>query len=128
MADFNYNVLEDHTFDEKGSTFLSLRLIQWGVPQGETDEESPIRVDLRKWNIRDGKEMPNHGFSFLTDQGPHELTHTLIDCGYGETRRVLQGLSKRDDFRESVETMYDEDVPNDGGDYYDPRKALLGGL
>lgn len=128
MADFKYNVLEDHAFDEKGSTFLSLRKIQWGVEQGELDEITPVRVDLRKWNIRDGKEMPNRGFSFLTDQGPHELTHTLIDCGFGETKTILQKLSERDNFKESVENLYVEDAPNNNGEYYDPRKALLGGL
>ena len=121
---FKYNVLSDRVFDEKGSTFLSMRRVAWGVKGAEPDNEK-AKLELRKWNNRDGKETPNKGFSFLTEDGPHELTKALIEEGFGHTKEILTVLKERDDFRESVETLYD-DSSDASGDYFDPRAILLG--
>ena len=67
--------------------------------------------------------MADKGFSFLTEEGPHELTKVLLEEGYGHTKDVLNIIRTRDDFEESVNTLYDE-LPTDG-EYFDPRKALL---
>ena len=120
---FEYHVSKDRVFDEKGSTFLSLRDVAWGCSQDQEPEEGKTRTELRRWHIRDGKEMPDKGFSFLTEEGPHELTKVLLEEGYGHTKDVLNAIRTRDDFKESVTTLY-EDEPVEG-DYFDPRKVLL---
>ena len=120
-----YQVESDRVFDEKGSTFLSMRRIAWGVPQSETPDPKKVHLELRKWHMRDGKEMADKGFKFLTEDGPHELTKALIEEGFGHTKEILTVLKERDDFRESVETLYD-DSSDASGDYFDPRAILLG--
>ena len=120
---FDYHVVSDRVFDEKGSTFLAMRRVAWGVPQSEEPEEGKARLELRKWNIRDGKEMANKGFSFLTEEGPHELTNALLEEGFGHTKDVLNIIKTREDFREAVENMsIDGDA---SGEYFDPRSMLL---
>ena len=109
---FEYNVQKERVFDEKGSTFLAMRQIAWGV-----------HWELRRWRMRDGKEIADKGFSFLTEEGPHELTNALLSEGFGRTKDVLTILRKRDDFKETVENM-----ANDGdatGEYFDPRAMLM---
>lgn len=120
---FDYHVVSDRVFDEKGSTFLAMRRIAWGVPQNEEPDPDKVKLELRKWNIRDGKEMANKGFSFLTEEGPHELTNALLEEGFGHTKDVLNIIKTRDDFREAVENM---SVDGDAsGEYFDPRSMLL---
>lgn len=120
---FEYNVQGERVFDEKGSTFLAMRHIAWGVSQNETPDPEKVHLELRRWRIRDGKEMADKGFSFLTEEGPHELTNALLSEGYGHTKDVLDIIKKRDDFREAVESMsVDADA---SGEYFDPRSMLL---
>lgn len=123
---FEYHVLEgsDKVFDEKGSTFLAMRRVAWGVPQDEEPEEGKTKLELRRWHIRDNKEQADKGFSFLTEEGPHELTKVLLEEGYGNTKDVLNIIKDRDDFKDSVSTLFDDDNPS--GDYFDPRSILLG--
>ena len=68
-------------------------------------------------------ETPGKGFSFLTEEGPHELTDVLISNGYGHTKDILELLRDRDDFEESVKSIYGSDKDDD--EYFDPREALL---
>ena len=121
---FKYNVLSDRVFDEKGSTFLAMRRVAWGVKGAEPDNEK-AKLELRKWNNRDGKEMPNKGFSFLTEDGPHELTKALLEEGFGNTKDVLGIIRGREDFEESVNSLYD-DGGDASGEYFDPRSILFG--
>jgi len=110
-------------FDERGNTFLALRKVQWA--KGENPEKDPSRakLELRKWMVKDGEEIANKGFSFLTEDGPHELTHTLIREGFGKTKEIIKGIKDRIDFKESVEHLYDEE--SDSEEYFDMRDALL---
>ena len=120
---FEYHVEEDHVFDEKGSTFLAMRKIAWGVAQNEEVDPEKLHWELRKWRMIDGEEMANKGFGFLTEEGPHELTKTLLEQGFGHTKDVLNAIKDRDDFREAVENMsVDSDT---SGEYFDPRSMLL---
>lgn len=120
---FEYHVDADRVFDEKGSTFLALRKVAWGCSQNETPELGKSRWELRRWRIRDEKEMADKGFSFLTEDGPHELTNALLSEGFGHTAEVLDILKTRDDFRDAVENMSVDRGSN--GDYFDPRTMLL---
>lgn len=123
--EIKYHVFESDTFDERGETFLALRKIQWGVGQDEEGDPSKAKLEIRKWNMRNGKEMANKGTAFLTEEGPNELTKLLLSKGYGGTKENLQILSKREDFRDAVTNLFSEE-PSDDGEYFDPREYLLG--
>ena len=113
----------DMTFDEKGSTFLAMRMIQW-VKDNEEPDESKAHLELRKWRVtNEGEERADKGFSFLTENGPHELAKGLIHEGYGKTKEILEELSTRDDFKDAVE-HFGEDEDSTTGEYFDMRELL----
>lgn len=115
----------DAIFDEKGSMFLSMRKVQW-VKAGNEPDPSKAKLELRKWIVGpDGVEKPHKGITFLTEEGPHELTKTLVHHGYGRTKDILLELKGREDFKESVNTLFDEDTIINSGEYFDMRSALL---
>lgn len=122
---FKYNIVDDYDkiFDDKGNTFLAMRKIQWG-------ESDKTYLDLRKWYCNaDGEETPGKGFSFLTEEGPHELAKVLVENGYGHTDDIIDSIKNRDDFitslvqclnKEEIDQL-DIELPEvDDGDYYDP--------
>lgn len=116
----------DMIFDEKGSQFLSMRKVAWyDAKKSSEPTEDKAKLDIRKWMADDsGKDKPLRGWSFLTEEGPHNLTEALIDNGYGNTKKVLVSLKKRDDFEESVKHMYDEEEES-GEEFFDARADLL---
>lgn len=114
----------DNTFDERGSSFLALRKVQW-CKEGEEPDESKSKLELRKWMVdKDGKEIPNKGFSFLTDDGPNELAHLLVREGYGDTKTILTELVKREDFKDSVENFNKSEDTENSDNYFDMRELL----
>ena len=130
VKDFNnvgYKVFDgiDNIFDEKGSSFLALRKVAWYSKGKEEPTEDKARWELRKWMASEnGEDSPRKGFSFLTENGPHDLTKLLIQKGYGDTKEILCELKNRDDFEEAVHHMYDDN--SDGDEYFDARSELLG--
>lgn len=121
---FEYKVNPDFdfTFDEKGNTFLALRKLSWG-------EGKPEKIELRKWyNSADGTETPNKGFTFLTEEGPHELTKVLVEQGFGYTDDIINGIKDRDDFKSSLSKILSGEELDELGiekvdpdeEYYDP--------
>lgn len=112
----------DSTIDEKGSIFIALRKVQW-VKNGEDPDEAKAKLDLRKYRVdENGDEIAGKGISFLTDDGPNELTKVLIHEGYGNTKEILKELKNRDDFVDSVEHINEEDTGS--GEYFDMRQLL----
>lgn len=106
---FSYKIKEDfdHIFDEKANTFLALRKVQWG---GKGD----YKLDIRKWYVNsDGEEVVGKGVSFLTEEGPDELTKILVEQGYGDTKELMEVLSNRN------EEVVEDEI------YYDPKDVLL---
>lgn len=126
MVDIKYKVCGyDRTIDEKGNSIVALRKMQWGI--GPEDQEDPdkVKLELRKWYISPEGETPGKGVTFLTEEGPHELTNALVDSGYGHTKDILAGLMKREDFVDSCKNITDpnsEDFSTE--EYYDARTAL----
>lgn len=116
----------DAVFDERGSTFLTMRRVQW-VKEGQEPDPSKAKLELRKWMVNSEGEVPNKGFAFLTEEGPHNLVHTLIENGYGDTKTILNKISTREDFREAVLHMNDDPDAgsNVNGEYFDMRDLLL---
>lgn len=112
----------DSTIDEKGSIFIALRKVQW-VKNGEDPDETKAKLDLRKYRVdENGDEIVGKGISFLTDDGPNELTKVLVHEGYGNTKEILKELKNRDDFVDSVEHINEEDTGS--GEYFDMRQLL----
>lgn len=112
-------------FDEKGSTFIAMRRVQWCDEDKKPDREKS-KLELRKWRITaEGEERADKGFSFLTEDGPHELARVLVHNGYGKTKVILKELKDRDDFKDSVNHLFDKEEVSDSGEYFDIRTALL---
>ena len=114
----------DEIFDEKGNVFLAMRKIQWAKEGAEPDPEKG-KLELRKWHMKPEGERASRGFSFLTEEGPHELANVLVSNGYGHTQDILERLKDRPDFQDSLKAIYNESSDQDDDEYFDPREALL---
>ena len=118
-------------FDElPGNSFLALRKLRWS-------EGSSFKLDIRKWYTNaQGEEIAGKGVSFMTPEGPENLVQALLQNGYCDTRKTLNGIKNRDDFAVAVkeiilENNIDLDSINvsidqlESASYYDP-KSILG--
>ena len=115
--EFGYTVGKtDEIIDSRGNTVLLLRDIAWG--------DHKEKLELRKWVIDINKEQPLRGVSFLTEEGPHNLTNTLIKLGYGKTEEILKTLSDRDDFKDAIKTYDKPQHLKKSGKYLDPKEIL----
>jgi hypothetical protein len=126
MFDSEYHIFRDYDmpFDERGSQCGVIRKVQWVKPGSEPDE-SKGKLEIRKIYLSsDGSERLAKGYTFSTEEGPHELVQNLSKIGYGHTKDMLKILSKRDDFKESIENI-DKDDNSDDGEVYDMRDLLL---
>lgn len=97
---YDYSVYgDDHIIDEKGNAFIALRRVAWGTNRSE----DKAKLEIRKYyNNATGDETPAKGVAFLTDEGPHNLTHELLDMGFGNTEVVLEKIKDREDFEEAL--------------------------
>lgn len=123
--EFSYKLCNlDRIVDEKGSVFIALRKIAWGCGKDENPEDLniPVKLDLRKYYNTEQGERMDKGVSFLTEDGPNELTKVLLEEGYGNTSECLSVLLKRNDIEEAINTITNGET-NDAG-YYDPRELL----
>lgn len=132
--EFNYSVNPDfdYTIDEKGNTFIALRKIDW-------NNSGNYRLDLRKYYASENGETMSKGVSFLTDDGPDELTKVLIETGYGDDNelaksiienrpgilgRIYTALNKSPELVEGLEIEdFGEDETEDK--YYDPEELIV---
>ena len=132
-GDFNKELVTfgdiDIIFDEKGSRFLSLRKVQW-VNKGEEPNEEKAKYEMRKYTVgKEGEEICGKGVAFLTEDGPHNLAKELIANGFGHTSDVLKELIKRNDFKETVEHLGEDENDSVGdGNYFDMKSLLLGAI
>ena len=116
----------DTVIEEKGDTFTALRRVQWAKSKDAEPNPDKAKLELRKWRVTPGGEVPNKGLTFMTEEGPHNCVIGLIENGYGHTRDILLKIKDREDFKEAVETMYDDsDASDANGEYFDARELLL---
>lgn len=116
----------NEVFDEQGSTFIALRRVQWCRGENNTPDRDKSKLELRKWRITpEGEERADKGFSFLTEDGPHELARVLVHNGYGKTKEIITELAHRDDFVDSVKHLNDKEISKSDGEYFDIRKELV---
>lgn len=114
--------LPNEVFDERGNICLAMRHVSWNGKDH--------KLELRKWMTnKDGQEIPNKGFSFLTEDGPNNLVNALVRNGYGRTIEVMKELKTREDFMSALGGVLNKEegksVGLDESDiaYYDPRET-----
>jgi hypothetical protein len=113
------------TFDEKGSTWGTVRKVQWIKGDKEPDE-SKAKIEIRKFTQTSEGERMMKGYTFSTPEGPGELVIGLIDNGFGDTKEILRSVRKRDDFLEAAKTINEDKSENNNGETFDMRDLLLG--
>lgn len=125
-TDFTYHVFKDFNinFDEKSNTFGTVRLAQW-ITGGKEPDESKAKLEIRKITIKDGEEQTLKGYSFSTEEGPHELVEGMVDNGFGKTKALLKSLAKRDDFESTVKSINDNEEDDASGIVFDMRDYLV---
>lgn len=100
-GDFKYEVNPEFDFiiEEVGDRFMALRKIKWG------DSEN-YKLDLRRYrSSEEGERMEKgKGLSFMTEEGPNELTRILLDQGYGNADEIAEVIkTSRPDIAEALE-------------------------
>lgn len=126
---FSYKICDfDKIIDEKGSSFVALRKIAWNTdPDTPIEDIDPdkIKLDLRKYHSSEKGEQMSKGVSFLTEEGPTELVHVLMQEGYGKTSDCLGILKDRDDFKEGLNEVFGTEIDTESNEeYFDPRDLL----
>lgn len=118
MPEFKWNIKEDgidEVFDERGNSLLKLSETSWN--------DRPAKLELRKWVMgTDGSLTPNKGFSFLTAQGPHDLTHVLLEKGYGDNNTIKEIMEKRG-VNLDIETE-EKESKDESGEFFNPSELL----
>ena len=110
--------------EEKGNTFLRLAVIAW-VGEDEDVDPSKIKLDLRKYTTdAEGNEKMLKGVSFMTEQGPHDLVHVMVEEGFGNTEKILDTIKTRTDFSDAVKSSYGEKVSDSNDEVFDLRDIL----
>lgn len=125
-SNMKYEIFRDFNipFDEKGSTCGTVRLVQW-VKDGAESDIDKAKLEIRKIYTSGAEEKTGKGYTFATENGPHELVEGLIGAGFGSTKECLKKLAAREDFKESVETINDDNDGDDNGEMFDMRDLLL---
>ena len=94
-----YHIFKDYNipFDEKGTTYGTVRKVQW-VKEGNEPDEDKAKIEIRKVYTSGAEEKVGKGYTFSTPEGPGELVSGLIEAGFGETKNILKSVRKREDF------------------------------
>lgn len=114
----------DKVVDEKGSAFIALRKIAWGVGQDDEVDDAKVKLDIRKYYTTSDGERMNKGVSLLTDEGGNELTRALLEAGYGDSGECLSVLKDRSDWKQAITFAYGLESEDNADEFFDPRKLL----
>lgn len=117
----DYNI----TFDEKGSTWGTVRKVQW-LKEGKEPDESKAKIEIRKFTQTAEGERMMKGYTFSTEEGPGELIIGLMEAGFGNTKEILRSVRKREDFLEAAKSINEDSDDGDSGEMFDMRDLLLG--
>jgi len=124
-SDLNFYV--DATFgtyilQEGDNTSVELSKAKWS-------ENGKYALDIRKFIFTSGGEKRASKGVRLNDDGADELVNILTEKGYGNTRTILNNISKREDFKIALELYQNgtlsqpiERVNTD--DYFDANELL----
>ena len=112
--------------DEKNNSTIMLREVAWGGREN-------YKLELRKWVVEENGDKPLKGVSFLTEDGPHNLVHTMTKLGFGKTDVILNNLKNREDFDQAlvkaigktkVNEAKNSEIEISDEDYYDPASFI----
>lgn len=118
-----------HVIDEKGNQYLELCKFRWNG-KGE------YKLGLRKVYSNADGEHPGKSISFLTEDGPHDLTLALVSENFGnadeisdiclEKRKDIVGaILKKVDMENCDEYIkYYEEIADSKENMYDPEELL----
>ena len=126
--EFSYTVDPnfDYTIDEKGNTFIALRKIDWS-------NSGNYKLDLRKYYASESGETMAKGVSFLTEEGPDELTKVLLETGYGNPDEITDTIVyKRPDVLRKLCKVISSDpslsdpklINDEDEEFYDPEELM----
>lgn len=112
--------------DEKGNSTIMLREVSWSGREN-------YKLELRRWIVEEAGDKPLKGVSFLTEDGPNNLVHTMTKLGFGKTDVILNNLKAREDFDQSliktigktkINEAKESEIEISDEDYYDPTSFI----
>ena len=112
--------------DEKGNSTIMLREVSWSGREN-------YKLELRRWIVEEAGDKPLKGVSFLTEDGPNNLVHTMTKLGFGKTDVILNNLKTREDFDQSlikvigktkINEAKESEIEISDEDYYDPTSFI----
>ena len=132
-GNYEYDERLDKVVDEKANQFISVRFAKW-------KEDQDFQLEIRRFALSEDGETPLKGVRFLTDNGPHELTTTLIENGFGMADELVDTIIEN---RPAVAAKIyhrltgdkklmtkvlshenDEDMEDESENLYDPKELL----
>ena len=123
-----YKVFKDFNilFDEKAGSFGSVRLAQW-YKKGTEPDQAKAKYEIRKFTIdKDGStEIPAKGISISNKEAVDDLTDGLVENNFGNTRNILKSVSKREDFKSTLDNINKDPDDSSDGELFDMRDLLL---
>ena len=112
--------------DEKGNSTIMLREVSWSGREN-------YKLELRRWIVEEAGDKPLKGVSFLTEDGPNNLVHTMTKLGFGKTDVILNNLKTREDFDQSlikvigktkINEAKESEIEISDEDHYDPTSFI----
>lgn len=124
-SEFKYSIRGiNRIVEEKGNSFIRFAQIAWAGEDEDVDP-SKIKYDIRRYfTDSDGAEKMGKGVSFLSNEGPSELTHILVEEGFGKTSKILDSIKTRDDFPKAVKESYGDAISENSEGVFDLRDIL----
>ena len=132
-GNYEYDERLDKVVDEKANQFISVRF-------AKCKEDQHCQLEIRSFALSEDGETPLKGVRFLTDNGPHELTTTLIENGFGMADELVDTIIEH---RPAVAAKIynrltgdkklmtkvlshenDEDMEDESENLYDPKELL----
>lgn len=132
-GNYEYDERLDKVVDEKANQFISVRFAKW-------KEDQDFQLEIRRFALSEDGETPLKGVRFLTDNGPHELTTTLVENGFGMADELVDTIIEN---RPAVAAKIynrltgdkklmtkvlshenDEDTEDESENLYDPKELL----
>lgn len=116
--------------DEKNNTVMMIREVAWG----KNVEKEQYCLEIRKWYVNTESEAPGKGFTFTTESSPHNMVDTMVRLGFGNTKRIIDGIKNRKDFDEAlaqsisknkIEEAKNKQVTITSEEYYVPQSLVI---
>lgn len=131
--DLEFKLLNDQRYiiEEHQNQMRVLQNGMWG------NKGDPIDPDKCKFEVRtvyigkDGNETMGKGCSF-SEEGINELTRLLVENGKGNTKDILESVSKRPEFLTTLKHVlkndnqdFDIDLSNVDDEYFDANTIFI---